>query len=305
MKIQTSAPGKLMLLGEHAVVYGYPCLVTAVDNRLYVSAELHKKNEDEIIAPQVKESNFVKETLKVFKSKYHILDNLKIETQSEFSHTVGFGSSSAVTVATLKALSILLDIPLSAKEIFDLSYEVVLAIQSVGSGFDVAIADYGHTLYFVGGGKEIRPLKNDEMHLVVGYSGTKADTPTLVKKVSALRKEKKEEIDRIFDSIGKLVEQATECIQIKKWEELGKLMTQNHTFLQSLDVSTDRLDSMVHTAVEAGAYGAKLSGAGGGDCMIALVNEDKREAVEKGIESAGGEVIRVKTNAEGVRVESS
>ena len=70
MKIKVSAPGKLMLLGEHAVVYGYPCIVTAVDKRLYVEAEIIDKKEDEIVTPQVKENRFVLETLAHFREEF-------------------------------------------------------------------------------------------------------------------------------------------------------------------------------------------------------------------------------------------
>ena len=82
-------------------------------------------------------------------------------------------------------------------------------------------------------------------------------------------------------------------------------MTQKiaHKLLQNLGVSTDKLDKMIEAAKVAGAYGAKLSGAGGGDCMIALVSEDTKEKVEKAIKKVSGEIIKVKNNTEGVRTE--
>ena len=80
-------------------------------------------------------------------------------------------------------------------------------------------------------------------------------------------------------------------------------MNQNHKLLQELGVSTERLDQMCDSAVKAGAFGAKLSGAGGGDCMIAIIPEEKREKIEMAIAKAGGTVIDVKANAEGVRIE--
>ena len=103
--IQTSAPGKLLLLGDYAVVYNNPCLVTAVDKRLYVEAEIIEADEDEIITPQVKESRFVLETIAYFKETFSIRQSVRIKTQGDFSHQVGLGSSSAVTVATLEALN--------------------------------------------------------------------------------------------------------------------------------------------------------------------------------------------------------
>lgn len=304
MKIKVSAPGKLMLLGEHAVVYGYPCLVTAVDKRLYVEVELVNKEEDEIIAPQVKESRFVLESIAFFKKKFKIDRCVKITTKGDFSHSVGLGSSSAVTVATFKALSELFNRQLSLKDVFDFSYQVNLAIQGVGSGFDIAAATFGKTTYFVTGGKTIQPLSMIPLPLVVGYSGIKADTPYHVRKVAEHFKAKNAELQKIFEKINYLVNLAKNAITKKDYTKLGKLMTENHILLQKLGVSMKRLDKMVEAAITAGSWGAKLSGAGGGDCIIALTPPGRRRQVEKAIEVVGGEIISVKNNAEGVRIEN-
>ena len=304
MKIKVSAPGKLMLLGEHAVVYGYPCIVTAVDKRLFVEAEIINKKDDEIITPQVKESRFVLETIADFKEKFKIKKSVKVVTNGDFSHNVGLGSSSAVTVATFVALSSLFKVSISKREIFDLSYKVNLKIQGVGSGFDIAAATYGGILYFVSGGKVIEPLNIDSLSLVVGYSGVKADTPYYVRRVAETFKLKQQKLQEIFKKISKLVELAKISLTRKNFEDLGKLMTENHNLLRKLGVSIDILDKMVEAALDASALGAKLSGAGGGDCMIALVSKAKKQAVEKAIEKVGGEIVKVNNNAEGVRIEN-
>ncbi|MDH7476116.1 MAG: mevalonate kinase [Microgenomates group bacterium] len=303
MKIKVSAPGKLMLLGEHAVVYGYPCLVTAVDKRLYVQAEIINNKEDEIIAPQVKESRFVLESIAQFKAKFGLEKSVRIITKGDFSHRVGLGSSSAVTVATFKALSLLFKLPLTLREIFDLSYKVNLSIQGVGSGFDLATATYGRTIFFVTGGKIIEPLKINPLPLVVGYSGIKADTPFYIRKVAEAFKRRKEDLNQIFNEITKLVYQAKKAILKSEFKLLGELMTKNHQWLKKLGVSVPKLDKMVMAALEGGAYGAKLSGAGGGDCMIALVDQKNRRKVESAIKKIGGEIIKTKTNAKGVKLE--
>lgn len=292
-----------MLMGEHAVVYGYPCIVTAVDKRLYVEAEITSNKEDEIITPQVKESRFVLETLAHFREKFKIHKHIRITTQGDFSHNVGLGSSSAVTVATFAALSSLFNIKLTKKEIFDLSYTVTLKIQGVGSGFDIAAATYGGTLYFVKGGKIIEPLNIEHIPLVVGYSGIKADTPFYIRKVAEAHKDRKSEMVTIFIQMADLVNKAKKSLIKKDYSVFGKFMIKNQKLLQKLGVSIPQLDRMIKSAQESGAYGAKLSGAGGGDCMIALVSQDKKSTVEKAIEKAGGEIINVKNNAEGVRVE--
>jgi len=298
--IQTSAPGKLLLLGDYAVVYNNPCLVTAVDKRLYVEAEIIEADEDEIITPQVKESRFVLETIAYFKETFSIRQSVRIKTQGDFSHQVGLGSSSAVTVATLEALNQLFKKNLNKKQVFDMCYSVTLSIQGVGSGFDIAAAVYGGTQYYITGGKKIEPLNLSQLPLIVGYSGIKADTPFYIRKVAEAFKYKQEELKAIFISITLLVEEARVGLETGNFEKTGNCMTQNHFYLQKLGVSIPKLDEMVKASNQAGAWGAKLSGAGGGDCMIALVSDEKRDDVVRAIEKVGGEVIHVGLNAKGV-----
>lgn len=289
-----------MLLGDYAVVYNNPCLVTAVDKRLYVEAEIIKKEEDEIITPQVKESRFVLETIAHFKEKFLIRDSVRIKTQGDFSHQVGLGSSSAVTVATLEALNQLFQKNLTKKQVFDMCYSVTLSIQGVGSGFDIAAAVYGGIQYYVTGGAVIESIHITSLPLVVGYSGIKADTPFYIRKVAEAFKYKQDELKNIFASVTSLVEEAKVGLMTSDFEKTGKCMTQNHTLLQKLGVSIPKLDEMVEVANQTGAWGAKLSGAGGGDCMIALVSDEKREGVMRAIEKVGGEIIHVSLNAKGV-----
>lgn len=298
--IQTSAPGKLLLLGDYAVVYNNPCLVTAVDKRLYVEADIIEKAEDEILTPQVKESRFVLETIAYFKETFSIRNSVRIKTQGDFSHQVGLGSSSAVTVATLEALNKLFKKDLNKKQVFDMCYSITLSIQGVGSGFDIAAAVYGGTQYYVTGGTTIEPIRLASLPLVVGYSGIKADTPFYIRKVAEAFKYRQEELKSIFSSITSLVEKARSGLEKSDFATTGKCMTQNHTLLQKLGVSIPKLDEMVGAANEAGAWGAKLSGAGGGDCMIALVPDEKRDGVIRAIEKVGGEIIHVSLNAKGV-----
>lgn len=285
-KIIASAPGKLMFFGEHAVVYDYPCIVTTVDSRIYV--EVEKNKEFKVDAPQVKDLRFVEEAVKQFCKKYKVDNKILIKTFSDFSSKFGLGSSSAVTVATIKALGKLYEIEISKKEIFDLGYKVIREIQKVGSGFDIASAVYGGTIYFVTAGKIIEPLSVKNIPLVIGYSGTKASTTKIVKDLKP--------DFRIFDKIKQIVEEAKMSLVKSDWKKSGELMNQNHKLLQELGVSTEKLDKMCQAAVMSGAHGAKLSGAGGGDCMIALVSKDKKEQVENSIVNAGGEIINVKIN---------
>lgn len=324
-QVTVSAPGKLMLFGEHAVVYGRPCIVTAVNQRLKLKASKLKEPVLKLEAPDVDVKNYSKPlshlgkgnilrgakfveiaVLNFFKKHKDVIPanaGIQLITDSQFKSTFGFGSSSASAVCTIKALSELFKIKLTNEQIFDICYKTVLDVQGVGSGFDLAAAIYGGTLYFVTGGKTIQPLTISHLPLIVGYTGIKADTPTLVRQVNALKESYPVIVDNIFDHMDNIVMQAKEALLKNDLQTLGELMNFNQGYLDSLGVNSKILSNLIYAAKDAGAYGAKLSGAGGGDCMIALAPPSKRKAVEKAIEKAGGQVLKVEVNAKGVKLE--
>jgi mevalonate kinase len=319
-KIRVSTPGKLMLFGEHSVVYNRPCIVAAVDQRFVVEVERIKEREMIVQAAGVgiydyrkklddlgetritKELSFVEVVVREFYKK-HPNGGIRIETKNHFSSEHGFGSSAAVTVGLSKALHEMCGIKMSNKQLFNFCYEVVLKVQGVGSGFDIAAALYGGVLRFVTGGKEIKPLKFGDLPIVVGYSGVKADTPTLVRQVAERKRRNSKKIEKCFDEITEIVKEAEGELLKGNWQKAGELMNENQVRLKELGVSSVELDRLIKASIKAGAYGAKLSGAGGGDCMLAVVDKQNRVAVEKAIEVAGGEVMKVKLGAEGARIE--
>jgi len=319
--ITTSAPGKLLLMGEHAVVFDHPCIVTAVNHRMKIRLFLTDDNQMTLNAPDVEVMNyqksvsslvshdmpkgaqFVEIAVRNFFQTYHLKQGINITSTSDFSSQFGFGSSSAVTVATIKALSEIFDKSMSDRELFDLSYKTVLDIQGKGSGFDVAAAVYGGTLFFVTGGKRIEPISVQNIPLVVGYTGVKADTVKIIERVKKIADQYPIFVEGIYGLIEELVKEAKTCLEKNNFAEFGKLMIMNQGLLESLGVSTEKLSQMNSGAIKAGAYGAKLSGAGGGDCMIAVAPEEKRSEVSTAIEKSGGTIIDVQTNTNGIRVE--
>ncbi len=320
MKITASAPGKLMLYGEHAVVYGSPCIVTAVDQRVRVSVEPNGEGEIHVCSPNVgldeyhkkisrlgkddlpKSMAFVEMLVKRFYEKYQIKQGIRISTESDFSTQFGFGSSAAVVVALTKAMASYFGKEMKEKEIFEIAYQAVLDVQGVGSGFDVAASVYGGTLYYVTPGTTIERVYDGELPMVVGYTGIKADTPTLVRQVAELKRNEGW-VEAVFGDITDLVNRAKSLFEKKDFIQLGKLMNKNQKLLATLNVSSVELDKMIKGCKEVGAYGAKLSGAGGGDCMIAFIDADNRDVVVEAIVRAGGTWMDVKTGAEGVRIE--
>ncbi len=320
MKVTASAPGKLMLYGEHAVVYGSPCIVTAVDQKVRVSVEPNGEGEIHVCSPNVgldeyhkkierlgkddlpKSMAFVEMLVKRFYEKNQIKQGIRISTESDFSTQFGFGSSAAVVVALTKALSTYFKIKMNNKEIFEMAYQGVLDVQGVGSGFDVAASVYGGTLYYVTPGTTIENIFEGELPMVVGYTGVKADTPTLIRQVAELKRNEGW-VEAVFGDIADLVNRAKTLFVKQDFVQLGKLMNKNQKLLSTLNVSSVELDKLIKASKDSGAYGAKLSGAGGGDCMIAFVEPDKKEIVVEAIGGSGGTWMNVKTGALGVRIE--
>lgn len=337
-----------MLLGEHAVVYGHPCIVTAVDQRFYLTAEIIDQPVFILRAPEVGIKNYQKPISKIGRgiipqsAKFvelatrsllvlsrkpqgeTLFKGIRISTHSDFSSQYGFGSSSASTVCTIFALSKLLNIKLTQKQLFDLAYKTVLEIQGKASGFDIAAAIWGGTLYFTPpmsfsrrreSIKKIpdqaialstRRVGNDKkvaLPLIVAYSGTKGKTTDLIAKVANLAQKHPKIVKKTFDLVENVVENGKKATKNSDFATLGELFNINQGYLESLGVSTSKLSRMIYAAREAGAYGAKLSGAGGGDCIIALAPPAKIKAVESAIAKSGGKIIKVKTSAQGVKVE--
>ncbi len=319
-RIKVTAPGKLMLFGEHAVMYGYPCIVTAVDQRMSLVAGLTSDGNLSLNAPDVgvtnyrkdinnlgsgevpKGARFIEFAVRRFRDKVGLSSGVSIETQSEFEMS-GLGSSSASVVSTLYALSNLIGRSLSKQELFDLSFNAVLDVQKTGSGFDAASVIWGGTLLFVTGGKTIQPILANNLSIVVGHCGIKGETPVMVGRVKEVHEKSPKLFDEIFQLIGEIVSEAKVKLESGTAERVGELANLNQGLLEALGVSTIELSRLIYAARNAGAYGAKLSGAGGGDCITAFVDPNHEKVISKAIESQGGKIISVKPNAEGVRLE--
>ncbi len=326
--VTTSAPGKLMLFGEHSVVFGHPCIVTAVDRRLSITIEANGEEVFVLDAPDLglrayskkvsdlgkndlpKEVAFIETCYKLFLANYPQRQTIHVTSKNEFKSSYGLGSSSASTVAFAKALSEFYQVPLSNDQLFDLCYRTVLRVQGVASGFDIASAIWGGTIYYVTPRgrkmqtKIVEPLQLGKLPFLVGYTGVKADTATLVRMVQKQQEDQKRRVNRIFADITLLVEQAKQTLEQQDWPHLGLLMDENQHLLRQLQVSSIELENLIAAAKSVGAWGAKLSGAGGGDCMLALPNDDGAKPVAQAITAAGGKMIEVAMHAPGVRVES-
>jgi mevalonate kinase len=335
MHIIVSAPAKLMLMGEHSVVFGKACIVTAISQKMQTVVQKidqkililrakdlglfnYQKKIDELGQKEIpKEARFVEFIVKNILEKYNLKSQnfgLKIETESQFSSQFGFGSSSSVTICVAKAISELFNLSLSNQELFEICYQSVLQVQGKGSGFDIASGIWGGTILFKNKGQIIKPLEIPGLDLVVGYSGQKYETVRVLNEVEELRKEFPQIIDKTYEDISELIDQAIaifgtneELVAKTKQnlKKLGKLMNFNQGYLEILGVGSFELSKIIYAARGAEAFGAKLSGSGKGDCAIALVDNENKKVVENAIKKIGFEVINTKIGAKGVCIEKT
>jgi mevalonate kinase len=308
MKIHASAPGKLILAGEHVSRYGKPSLVFAIDQRIHAFVE--KRNDNKIIlnSPEMNveqeqwpsdKLNYVSVAIKKFLEKTGKKDAFTLTTKSEMIE--GVGSSAASVIATLGALNEFFKTKLSKKQIMELGFEVIFEIQGFGSGIDIATAVYGGLIHFEKD-KESHQVTDRQLPIIVGNTGLKVKSKPIVEAVQAKEKKYPDIFHAVIESIAKISMMEEDAI--KKWDlrALGELMNLNHGLLYTEGVSSDILEKLVWAAKGAGAYGAKLSGAGVGDNMIALCPEDKINDVKKAIEKAGGTILPVKMDPKGLIV---
>jgi mevalonate kinase len=322
--IRASAPGKLMLFGEHSVVYGGSCIATSLEHRYVVELEeihnqkivietpesrskkiLYEINSNQILnnTKYEKPISFVQAALKSFFLQYGpIKRGLQISTNGPTAN-YGLGSSSAITVATIFALVNAFDINCSKREIFDLSYRAVIEVQGESSGFDVASAVFGGTIYYKNRGEIIENLHvPPSMPIVLAFTGNKVSTISYIEYVSALKNRQRHIINSVFGLIDQVVDQAKINIEEQNWWVVGELANICQGLLDSIGVNTMQILAPVYAARENGAWGAKLSGAGGGDCIFAIVDKPHKYQVESAIKKTGAEILSVKFGAEGVKL---
>ncbi|NHJ84101.1 MAG: mevalonate kinase [Asgard group archaeon] len=298
MIIISSAPGKLILMGEHASSRGKPALVFAVNKRLFCTLKTTKQHK---ILLTSKNFNVIREeypstkldivssTISAFFEKVsYSIKPFELEIESEI--TPGFGSSAAVIVSVLGVLNEYFQSNLSMLELLKLGIEINQTIKGYGSGLDIATAVLGGLIKYQTDKKPIT-LPIQGLNFIVGNTGIKAPSGPIVAEVRDFEAKNQLEANRIFNRIRDIVSFAEDAILSSDYIKLGLLMNENHTLLQELNVSSPLLDEMVSSAKLAGAYGAKLSGAGRGDNMLALVPESKISYVTNALNSTSGSVI--------------
>ena len=322
----SSAPGKVYLFGEHAVVYGEPAVPCAIERRATVEVTARSDGRLRVDAGDLSLDGFtveyggdgapdvdVPESLVEAATGYvdgaveqarEAADapevGFDVAIESAIPLGAGLGSSAAVVVAGIDAATRELGVELPPEALAERAYRVEHGVQEgEASRADTFCSTMGGAVRVEG--ENCRRLDAPALPFVIGYDGGAGDTGALVAGVRELR----EEYDFVADTvsaIGDLVRQGERALDENDRDELGRLMDVNHGLLNALGVSARSLDAMVWAAREAGASGAKLTGAGGGGCVVAL---DESGATRTALHYTPGceEAFRAELDTEGVRRE--
>lgn len=301
----SSAPGKIILFGEHAVVYGRPALAVPV-TQVQATATVHAAAGPGIWvdAPDIglhSELSRLSLDHPLASAVHGVFTALGIASHSQFTIHItstipvasGLGSGAAVSVAIIRALSEFLESPMTNEQVSALAYEVEKLHHGTPSGIDNTVITYAKPVYFVKG----QPIETFRVGapftLVIGDTGISAPTKESVGDVRKLWEANKPRWEGVFDRIAAVVKTSREKIESGDWSALGPLMDANHALLQELTVSNPELDRLVAAGRRSGALGAKMSGGGRGGNMIALVRPEQAEDVAQALRSAGAHHVIV------------
>ena len=283
-----SAPGKVFLFGEHAVVYGKPGIAMAIKPRVMVTVRETRYH-------QKPNSPYIAECFRLMDVKGSVY------VRSQLPSSSGLGSSAAVTVATPCAINDEFGLEKTRAESADLAHQGEMSAQNGrASATDTYVSTFGG-MVLVRGNEKRRLLPPQNFSLVIGNTLVSHSTSEMVGKVAELRKNSPDIANPILDSIAAITMRAMYNLDNQK--ELGNLMNMNHALLDALGVGHPVLSKLVLAARSAGAHGAKTTGAGGGGCMYAICSKGARNRVAGAIEGCDARAIITTIDTEGARKE--
>ncbi len=296
------APGKIILFGEHAVVYGRPAIAVPV---LQVQANAVVRSTGEhavrISAPGIgrryslasaRPDDPIATIIRLTCSALGVApERFVVHIQSTIPVARGLGSGAAVSVAIARALGNFFDRPFEPEALSALAYECEKLYHGTPSGIDNTVIAFARPVYFVRG-QPLEPFQVARPFLIaIGDTGVSSPTKIAVGDVRRAWEADQPRFEALFDRIGEIARQARRHIEQGSNVALGELMNQNQDLAHTIGVSSPEIERLVEAARGSGALGAKLSGAGRGGNVIALVDDDTRKAVERAMLQAGAKRV--------------
>ena len=297
------------MFGEHFVVHGVPGIASAVDSAADATVKKAKKGINVADERTGAKGYAEKKKLQQLESIERMLKAMNLDPKKtamdiwlggNLPGFSGLGASAASSVAIARAIVEEFNLILSDEKINDVAYEAEKAYAGNPSGIDNTAATFGGLIWFKknlgSGSNTIDQLSILEpVEIVIGNTGIVANTKAMVAGVGERKEQNPEEYGAIFRQAEELVNKGREALEKFDLKQVGELMNENHRLLQEIEVSCKELDYLVDLARKQGAFGAKMTGGGGGGCMLALTpGKDLQEKVASAIENEGFEVLRTK-----------
>lgn len=300
--IACTAPGKIILFGEHAVVYNHPAIAAPFDGvKAKVSAlanpiapagqvkidapDIHLQTTLEQLSPDDPIALVIHNTWEAL--GIHSMPAVTLRITSTIPPAAGLGSSAAVAVALARAVATFVGHPLPDETISQIAFRAEERQHGTPSGIDNTVIAYAKPVYYTRG-QLIEFLSiGQPLRLIVADSGVSSSTAVMVNGLRERWQTDRGHYEAMFGQIGAIVREARPLIEKGDSTRLGPLLTENHAILHEMGISCPELDKLVQAALSAGALGAKLSGGGGGGNMIALVRADDEGNVTGALQQAG------------------
>ena len=310
MKSKASAPGKVILFGEHFVVYGVKAILCSINKRVTVTAE--KTSERKIIINSeignlvLEPNKLISEINSPLKPFYYLANKaiknqntgIEIKINSEIPLGAGLGSSSACCVAGAAAIFKLFK-NVSKEKILELAIEAERTIFENTSGADCTVCVYGGIMEYdkKQGFKKIEDEPN--FQLVIANSNIEHSTESMVSEVKAFTIKNKEEFSKLLNQELELVEDVLKLLKENNTIELGEKINQNQEYLETIGISNNQLREMIEIGQKT-SFGAKITGSGGGGCIFAITDESNLEDTLKEFKDNNFECFSVEIDFEGL-----
>ncbi len=307
---KASAPGKVILFGEHFVVYGVKAILCAINKRVTVTAEnieakiiSIKSNIGDLKLQPNKAISEIDSPLKPF---YYLANKMiqnqntgiKIIVESEIPLGVGLGSSSACCVAGAAAISRLFS-DTSKEKILELAIEAEKTIFQNTSGADCTVCTYGGIMEFNKENGYTKIKSEPNFHLVIANSNIEHSTKLVVNEVKSFKEKNEEEFSKLCDNETILVEEVLELLKENNTKKLGDKINQNQKYLEAIGVSNEKIKEMILIGMKS-SFGAKITGAGGGGCIFALTDETNLNETINQFRNKSYECFSVKIDLKGL-----
>lgn len=291
-QLRSSAPANLMIMGEHSVVYGHPALACAINQRITI--DWQQRNDNQIIIHSALAEHttdlthlhphpklaWVMAALKAFQP--HLPHGLTLTIRSQFSSTIGFGSSAAVLAATLGGLNELCKTGFNLAQLFAMGHQIILNIQQRGSGTDLAASLTGGVIYFnPSDSNKITPVSQPALlqlpiHLI--YCGYKTPTADVLAKVHQAWQNQPELLHNLYQLMAQTTQAAHQAWINQNPAEFFHLTNVYQGLMDALGVNDATLSQLIYQLRQQGADAAKISGSGLGDCVMAFNAQIKQLA---------------------------